>query len=113
MYKYVLALLPVIIEKEVHLHNGLLHMLKLSTFRMWQKTLILLVFNTIFSIQNNKNCKSSIKNGFDKVKLPSFTSPVIANESMKNDVIAPLVKVVDCTEPDAIYQYDYKVPNLF
>ena len=73
-------------RKEVHLHNGLLHMQQLSTFRMWQKTLIFLLFNTIFSIQNNKNC-------------------------MKNDVIPPLVKVVDCTEPDAIYQYDYKVPN--
>ena len=77
---------------------------------MWQKTLILLVFNTIFSIQNNKNCKSTTKNWFDKVKLPSFTSPIIENEiCMKNDVIAPLVKVVDCTEPGAIYQYDYKV----
>ena len=28
---------------------------------------------------------------------------------MKNDMIPPLVKVVDCTEPDGIYQYDYKV----
>ena len=78
---------------------------------MWQKTLIiLLVFNTIYSIQNgNKNGKSTIQNWFNKVKLPSFTCPTSKNEiAMKND-ITPLVKVVDCTEPGAIYQYDYKV----
>ena len=80
---------------------------------LWQKTLIIpLVFNTIYSIQNNKNGKSTIRNRFNKVKLPSFTCPIIQNEiGMKNDVILPLVKVVDCTEPGAIYQYDYKVPN--
>ena len=81
---------------------------------MWHKTLIiLLVFNTIYSIPNgNKNGKSGIQNWFNKVKLPSFTCPIIQNEiGMKNDVILPLVKVVDCTEPDAIYQYDYKVPT--
>ena len=32
-----------------------------------------------------------------------------ANPGMKNEIILPLVKVVDCTEQDAIYQYDYKV----
>ena len=43
------------------------------------------------------------------MKLPSFTCPTSKNEiAMKND-ITPLVKVVDCTEPGAIYQYDYKV----
>ena len=109
MYKYALTLLPVIIEKECIFL--MVYCTCNITFRMWPKILIILVFNTIFSTQNNKNCKSSIKNGFDKVKLPSFTSPIIENESMKNDVIAPLVKVVDCTEPDAIFQYDYKVPN--
>ena len=79
---------------------------------MWQKTLILLIFNTIYSIQYNKYGKNTLKNWFDQVKLPSFTCPPIKNEiSMKNDVIPPLVKVVDCTEPSAIYQYDYEVMN--
>ena len=31
------------------------------------------------------------------------------NSGMKNDIILPLVKIVDCTQPDAIFQYDYKV----
>ena len=81
---------------------------------MWQRTLILLVFNTIYSIQYNKDGKNTLKNWFDQVKLPSFTCPIIQNEiGMKNDVILPLVKVVDCTEPGAIYQYDYKVSYLY
>ena len=83
---------------------------QLITFNMWQKTLILLIFNTIYFIQCNKNGKNTLKNWFDQVKLPSFTCPPIKNEiGMKNGVIPPLVKVVDCTEPGAIYQYDYKV----
>ena len=82
------------------------------TFKMWQKALILLIFNTIYFIQCNKNGKNTLKNWFAQVKLPSFTCPPIENEiGMKNDEILPLVKVVYCTEPDAIYQYDYKVPN--
>ena len=81
---------------------------------MWQKTLIILVFNTIYSIQNDKNCKNTLKRWFDQEKLPSLTCPIIKNEiGMKDDVILPLVKVVDCTEPGAIYQYDYKVSYLY
>ena len=81
----------------------------LSTFNMWQKTLIILVFNTIYSIQYNKYGKNTLKNWFDQIKLPSYTCPTSKNEiAMKND-ITPLVKVVDYTEPGAIYQYDYKV----
>ena len=38
-----------------------------------------------------------------------LTCNMTVNSGMKNDIILPLVKVVDCTEPDAIYQYDYKV----
>ena len=87
-------------------------MQQLSTFNMWQKTFILLIFNTIYSIQYNKYGKNTLKSWFDQVKLPSFTCPPIKNEiSIKNDVIPPLVKVVDCTEPSAIYQYDYEVIN--
>ena len=80
------------------------------TFKMWQKTLVLLIFNIIYSIQYNKNGKNTLKNWFDQVKSPSFTCPPIKSEiGMKNDEIPPLVKVADCTEPGAIYQYDYKV----
>ena len=34
---------------------------------------------------------------------------ITTNPAMKNEIILPLVKVVDCTEQDVIYQYDYKV----
>ena len=79
---------------------------------MWQQILIFLVFNSIYSIQYNTSDKNTLKNWFDQVKSPTFTCPLIKNEeigNMKTDKIPPLVKVVDCTEPGAIYQYDYKV----
>ena len=53
---------------------------QLITFNMWQKTLIILVFNTIYSIQNDKNCKNTLKRWFDQEKLPSLTCPIIKNE---------------------------------
>ena len=71
---------------------------------MWQKTLIILLFNTIYSIQNDKNCKNTLKRWFDQEKLPSLTCPIIKTEiGMKDDVILPLVKGIDCIEPGAIY----------
>ena len=79
---------------------------------MWQKILISLLFNTIYSIEYNTNDKNTLKNWFDQVKSPTFTCPLIKNEeigNMKNDKTPPLVKVVDCTELGAIYQYDYRV----
>ena len=79
---------------------------------MWQEILISLVFNTIYSIQYNTNDKNPLKNWFDQVKSPTFTCPSIKNEetrNMKNDKTPPLIKVVDCNELGAIYQYDYRV----
>ena len=80
---------------------------------MWQEILIFLVFNTIYSIQYNTNDKNTLTNWLDQVQSPTFTCPSIKNEeigSMKNDKIPPpLVKVVDCSELGAIYQYDYRV----
>ena len=82
---------------------------------MRQKTtLIVLVLNIIYSNQSKTVGKNTIKNWFDQVKLPSFTCPHIKNENfrMQNDT-TPLVQVIDCTEPNAIYQYDYKVITNF
>ena len=83
---------------------------------MWQEILISLVFNTIYSIQYNTNDKNPLKNWFDQVKSPTFTCPSIKNEetrNMKNDKTPPLIKVVDCNELGAIYQYDYRVIFLY
>ena len=80
---------------------------------MWQQILIFLVFNSIYSIQYNTSDKNTLKNWFDQVKLPTFTCPSIKNEAIgnirKDKIPPPLVKVVDCTELGAIYQYDYRV----
>ena len=78
---------------------------------MWQEILIFLVFNTIYSIQYNTNDKNTLKNWFDQVKSPTFTCPSIKNEAIGNIRKDKIVKVVDCTEPSAIYQYDYEVIN--
>ena len=80
---------------------------------MWQKTIIFLALNIIYSIQSETIGKNTLKNWFNQVKLPSFSCPHIKNNEnfgMQNDA-TPLVQVVDCSEPDAIYQYDYKVIN--
>ena len=51
------------------------------------------------------------------MKLPTFTCPSIKNEAIgnirKDKIPPPLVKVVDCTKPGAIYQYDYRVIFLY
>ena len=88
----------------------------LRTFRSmwWQKTLIIvLALNMIYSNQSKREGnKNTSKKWFNQVKLPSFTSPYAQNNekfhSMQNDT-TPLVQVIDCDEPNAIYQYDYKV----
>ena len=80
---------------------------------MWQEILFFLVFNTIYSIQYKKNDKNTLKNWFDQVKSPTFTCPSIKNEAIgnirKDEIRPPLIKVVDCNELGAIYQYDYRV----
>ena len=83
----------------------------------WQKTLIIvLALNIIYSDQSKREGnKNTLKKWFNQVKLPSFTCPHTQNNekfgSMQNDT-TPLVQVVDCNEPDAIYQYDYKVISI-
>ena len=83
----------------------------------WQKTLIIvLALNIIYSDQSKREGnKNTLKKWFNQVKLPSFTCPHTQNNekfgSMQNDT-TPLVQVVDCNEPDAIYQYDYKVTSI-
>ena len=84
---------------------------------MWQEILIFLVFNSIYSIQCNTSDKNTLRNWFDQMKSPTFTCPSIKNEAIgnirKDKIPPPLVKVVDCTKPGAIYQYDYRVIFLY
>ena len=91
---------------------------QLHTFRSmcWQKTLIVIIvlaLNIIYSDQSTEGNKNTLKKWFNQVKLPSFSCLHTQNNekfgsSMQNDT-TPLVQVVDCNEPGAIYQYDYKV----
>ena len=90
------------------------------TFRSmcWQKTLIVIIvlaLNIIYSDQSTEGNINTLRKWFNQVKLPSFTCPHTQNNekfgSMQNDT-TPLVQVVDCNEPDAIYQYDYKVISI-
>ena len=70
------------------------------------------------AISNEKSVgKNTLKNWFDQVKSPTFICPSIKNESIgnirKDKIPPPLVKVVDCAKPGAIYQYDYRVIFLY
>ena len=78
---------------------------------MWRRTIIFLALKLIHSNQSRTLETNTLKNWFRQVKLSTFTLPHIKNiESfgLENNV-RPLVQVIDCSEPDAIYQYDYKV----
>ena len=67
--------------------------------------------NVIHSNQSKTLEKNTLKKWFDELILPSFTFPHIKNNKsfgIQYNVM-PLVQVIDCSQPDAIYQYDYKV----
>ena len=79
--------------------------------RMWRKTIIFLALNIIHFNQSRTLEKNTLKNWVDELKLHLFTFPHFKDNKsfgIQNNV-TPLVQVIDCSEPDAIYQYDYKV----
>ena len=65
----------------------------------------------IFKINGNEGSNSKndkLRDWFNKVKSPSFNCPrskFLIEESKS----LPLVEIVDCAKPGAIYEYDFKV----
>ena len=56
-----------------------------------------------------KSEQNELKDWFDQVKSPSFTCPQMECLVVKDEKTTPLVKVIDCATPGAIYEYDFKV----
>ena len=70
-----------------------------------------MALNLIHSNQSKALEKNTLKNWFDQGKSSTFTFPHVKNNESfgTQNNVWPLVQVIDCSEPDAIYQYDYKV----
>ena len=56
-----------------------------------------------------KSEQNELKDWFNQVKSPSFTCPQMECLVVKDEKTIPLVKVIDCAAPGAIYEYDFKV----
>ena len=77
-------------------------------------SIMLLLIEIIIVLSGNillyaKNEQNDLKDWFNQVKSPSFTCPQPECLAVNDENTIPLVKVIDCMAPGAIYEYDFKV----